>query len=545
MVALVAWQRRHIVRAATGLALGMTGLASWTVSGAPLRAMLDALRPDQNHLGAVVAILPGISVAVAGFTLMFLWVADPALEPSRRTYVLLSIHPVLVTLAALSDPWLHGLVVGLRPADSPQGPWIFGPLFWLHSAYCYVILAWSGMRMKSRTRHATQTQRHTALIITLSGLVPVTWCVFVTLVPGGQQYASWAGLSVLFMGVVCMFALFRRSMLQIVPVARGLVIQRLSDAVIVIGRRQEIVDINPAGGRLLRALDPDLPAYLSGLPAHRLFGSATTAQLLASRELHAVIEDVPVVFDVLVDVVRDSAGRRVAQVIVVRDITELHRQRLALAEANEQLQRQLATIDRLRADLSEQVTRDDLTGSYNRRYLMAELQHCLDQARDGAEDLSVLMVDLDHFKMINDSYGHGVGDQVLIQIAAQLGAGAPGHATVARYGGEEFTVLLPRTDGASATAVAENLRQLCGTVAVQTEQGVVSATVSIGLATLADVSEPGTETLMRAADEALYDAKSLGRNRVCVHGRSPIASHGEVHRGRGTGWWLAGPRRPM
>jgi two-component system cell cycle response regulator len=170
-----------------------------------------------------------------------------------------------------------------------------------------------------------------------------------------------------------------------------------------------------------------------------------------------------------------------------------------------------------RARLEMLAHTDPLTQTHNRRALVERLTEEMERARRYGLHLSVLMVDLDHFKAINDSYGHVVGDEVLRGVSGTLQREARTVDIVARYGGEEFVVVLPETGSEGALALAERIRaRVAGTPAVPGgEYGWLRVTVSIGVAT---VPAPGVnmpEELIAAADEALYRAKAEGRNRVC------------------------------
>jgi diguanylate cyclase (GGDEF)-like protein len=158
-------------------------------------------------------------------------------------------------------------------------------------------------------------------------------------------------------------------------------------------------------------------------------------------------------------------------------------------------------------------TTDPLTGTFNRRHfmdLMAREQRRAD--RYGAI-YSLLMVDIDHFKKVNDTYGHQVGDQAIQAMADACKKLMRPTDIVARYGGEEFIITLTHTDLAGALKVAERLRLAVADIALPTEQGALGFTISIGVSTYAKASR--LEQIIAAADHALYAAKAGGRNRVC------------------------------
>ena len=165
--------------------------------------------------------------------------------------------------------------------------------------------------------------------------------------------------------------------------------------------------------------------------------------------------------------------------------------------------------------LKNQATRDPLTSLYNRRYFEEEVFKRILAAKTSGEPFSVLMLDVDHFKKVNDTFGHKIGDKVLIELAAAGERALRECDIVARYGGEEFVIFLADTNSEEGLRVAERLRETIGEVVVYTDDGrEVRFTVSIGLSS-SDISE-SIDMLIKTADEALYRAKNGGRNRVVV-----------------------------
>lgn len=168
--------------------------------------------------------------------------------------------------------------------------------------------------------------------------------------------------------------------------------------------------------------------------------------------------------------------------------------------------------DSLRVELEYLATRDSLTNALTRRYIDEACAHEL--ARSGRNDkpLAMLLMDLDHFKRINDTHGHQAGDAVLVDFVKSVRTLLRGKDLLGRFGGEEFVVLLPETPLSDALVVAERIRAACANPPDPTK---IACTVSIGVSTNTDSGDT-VDTLMARADVALYKAKSEGRNRVVI-----------------------------
>jgi diguanylate cyclase (GGDEF)-like protein len=183
----------------------------------------------------------------------------------------------------------------------------------------------------------------------------------------------------------------------------------------------------------------------------------------------------------------------------------------ALKSANLILKQQLDEIHTLQIKLSEQANRDPLTGLYNRRYLDATMARELARGQREGQALSLIMIDIDHFKQVNDTYGHQAGDEVLKSLALMLQTRATDVAC--RYGGEEFILLFPSMPQVVAQERAELYRKTFEETVITFGDFRIQTTLSIGVATY-----PGhgltPEALISRADQALYRAKSEGRNRV-------------------------------
>ncbi|MBI5963675.1 MAG: diguanylate cyclase [Chloroflexi bacterium] len=211
----------------------------------------------------------------------------------------------------------------------------------------------------------------------------------------------------------------------------------------------------------------------------------------------------------------DSHGVTTHYLAVKEDITERKRAQDEIQRANQKLKLQLEAIQLLQAELREQAIRDPLTGLYNRRYLDETLERELARAERENYPVSFLVCDIDHFKKINDTYGHYAGDMVLKNLAAQLTSNARVGDIICRYGGEEFLVILPDVSTDIAYQIAERSRKAFQESGAISENMGIQATLSCGIATYPKHGTKDTE-LIAAADRAMYQAKSAGRNRVFI-----------------------------
>jgi len=198
-----------------------------------------------------------------------------------------------------------------------------------------------------------------------------------------------------------------------------------------------------------------------------------------------------------------------------QDIAERERVENSLKIVNEQLQLQVAEIKKLRDDLREQALHDPLTGLYNRRYLSEAMERELANAQRTKRYFSVVVMDIDHFKNINDTFGHQVGDQFLIVLATLIGKRVRKSDIACRYGGEEFLLVLPGATLADAANRADELRLECANIRIPHKGKNLQITISMGVATYPLHGKEPEEIVIKA-DKALYVSKQNGRNRTTV-----------------------------
>ncbi|GIE97622.1 histidine kinase N-terminal 7TM domain-containing diguanylate cyclase [Paractinoplanes rishiriensis] len=501
--ARVMLRRRRATPAAGALTVVMLGVAWWSTATA-----VGSLSDQRNvQLAFSTAIFPGVSAVVAGYFCHSLAMVDRSWRLSRRTRGLLLIEPVLVVALSASNAGHHQF---FRDATLVGDPALLmlqpGPLFWLHTMYSYGLLACAILLVLHAWVHAPAAYRRQFMWPLVSAVPPIGGNLLGMFFLPKNQTTDLTPIFFLATAAVCWWALTHQALPDLVPVTHQQVLATLHDGVLEVSRSGRIVDLNPAAELLLRRIVTDLPDNPRGQP---LPAAVARLGFEPDRDTQVEITDVldsGIDLDVRITSLYDQHGTCIGWVLVAREITEHNRRRAVLRDANAKLTHQLATIESLRAELAEQAVRDELTGLHNRRHLLGTL------ARWPADrQSSLLILDIDHFKRVNDTYGHRAGDQAIRAVAGILAGAIRGDEIAARYGGEEFVVVLPDTDPARAVARAEEIRARCAATPVPTDAGPLTVTISLGVAA---GRNGDAEYVLEAADQALYRAKQSGRNRV-------------------------------
>ena len=189
-------------------------------------------------------------------------------------------------------------------------------------------------------------------------------------------------------------------------------------------------------------------------------------------------------------------------------------QRRIIYQQTQQLRETLQQVEQRRREAEDISHLDPLTNLFNRRYFFTLVEYECKRDRRFLHDSSLLLLDLDHFKLVNDTFGHLAGDQVLQAIAQIIKSGIRQKDVHCRYGGEEFAILLPQTSIDTAIRVGQRLREILENHPIPTDKGLVGVTMSIGVASRSGEDEISFDSLIEQADAALYAAKKAGRNQV-------------------------------
>ncbi len=280
-------------------------------------------------------------------------------------------------------------------------------------------------------------------------------------------------------------------------------------------RTRELTEayLAPEGIQALIAAPFFFRGELHGVVSAEHLGATRTWQLWEELLMGTLADFVSMVLEAAESVERQGELRRYREELENR----VEQRTLELKARNAELHREVVERERAEAQLREMATRDPLTDAINRRHFFELAEQEFHRARRYGRPMSLAMVDADHFKDINDTHGHLVGDQVLRTLVEVCRTSLRRSDVLARYGGEEFVILLPETAPPAAAAVMERLRDAVSKQVVHTREATVHFTVSVGVVSVTAGEATGMdslEPLLRRADAACYAAKAAGRNRV-------------------------------
>jgi diguanylate cyclase (GGDEF)-like protein len=413
----------------------------------------------------------------------------------------LAILALLVACLVWSDPLFH--LFRTQPhlvADVPFSRLIFidGPTFPLYTLVVYGLIAYSTFLLANNFFSSPSIYR-----------LQIGSVIVAVFVPWGVSLLAFTGLidiplhditPIAFApaNLLLLWALFRYHLFEVAPIARDTLVERMRDGVVVLDRRKRIIDFNPAAREILNLSNTATPGKFLGraLPALHQFVIHLTETPNAKAEVSLDVLGMPSRYEVSATPLYDNLGSLTGYLVILRDVTEQKR---------------------IEEKLHQMALTDYLTGVLNRRAFFELAGPEMERGRRYNHPLAFVLMDVDNFKKVNDTYGHLTGDKVLQEMARTCQQSLREVDRFARYGGEEFVVMLPETDLEGARQTAERLRGLIENTVVNTRQGPVKITASMGVVIFHPSDQFITlDRLLGQADQALYQAKRLGRNQVCV-----------------------------
>lgn len=482
-----AWRRRHAPGAA-GLLIMMSSVAVWTFTYAIRWLQSD---PALQHFWLSATYL-GVVMVPIGLVFLAAAVTNHTFLLNRRTLLLLLIEPALTILLIMTDNW-HGLFFGGSYTTGliiSGGPWFYFNLLYSYS----LVLAVTVLIFWYRGRGALLQRRQMGIIL-LGYLLPWVGNLLTIL-----RLSPFSGLDLtpfifIISGVIYAIGLFYFRLLDVIPIAHDLLITSLPDGVIVLDADLRILEVN-AAACALTGVSLESP----GKPAGQVFEHYSELLALCHERGPARFDmplptQPPKVIDVRFNPIIDDSGKLKGYLFVLHDIS--HRVELE---------------DRLK-ELSIQ---DGLTGLYNRRFFDDELAR-LERSR--RQPVSLIMVDVDFLKLVNDQYGHSVGDDLLQRAANVLRVSFRAEDLVIRMGGDEFAVILPRIGPADSARVLDRLRTMIASHNAS-HPDLVPLSMAMGVASSDQPGDSLIATLKRA-DDAMYEDKRASRQPALPPARLP------------------------
>jgi diguanylate cyclase (GGDEF)-like protein/PAS domain S-box-containing protein len=503
-MALNAWRTRHNTESTIFLVQIFT-IAAWLV----LNTL--ELTTQTVELTLLFARLTYLPIAA----LPPLWLTFALAYSGRRNwlalpgYAFLWIIPALTVVLTMTNAGHHLIwrSFDFIPLPGIMPFWVveYGPFFWVHVIFSYALLLSGSAILIARFSKSFRLYRTQALWLVMASAIPTAFnAVYILrLIPG--QVKDYTPIGFALAGLLIMHAIFRFHLFDVKPVPRDAVVDYMSDGMIVLDQRDRIIDINRAARKIIGKQ----PGELIGRPVaeclpdwQRLIGQMQAGDACFE---HLAVQGTSGMryFDVRITQFSTGAHHNPGRLVLLQDITD--RQRLM-------------------RELEELARTDPLISMFNRRHFFDLARKEIERSRRSGKPVAIILIDLDHFKQINDTYGHPAGDQVLQQVAERCQAALRFEDILARYGGEEFIVLLPETEIEQAEMVAERLRNAVENRPFEQCGETVSVTISLGVAGNQSGKEASIEELLSLADSALYCSKQLGRNRVSVCVRKESSS---------------------
>ncbi len=441
----------------------------------------------------------------------------------KPVMLLFWVIPVISLFFLFSGSWFELYYTSTRVAMESGGPLLIsrGPMYWIALVHHYLLNLIGVGVLTWRFIQSRLVYRRQMLYLIGAVIIPFAINIIYQIMPGLLPFFSVpVDLTPLFFNITAILlvaSIFGLRLFDLVPIARDTVMEHIPEMVFVVDAHDRVMDANTMAQKWLGKSIEEM----SGQDPVDVFRN--WPQLLNrfffteySREEIEIPGTPPHTLEIVVTPIYNRLNALEGRVIVARDITERKALENKLKAVNESLQEQLNENERLRLKLQEQAIRDPLTGAFNRRFFSEALDK--ESARSIRENtpFSIIIVDVDHFKQFNDTYGHKCGDIVLQSLANFLNENTRQGDIVCRYGGEEFVILMTDATSESARKRAELFKKQFEETIIEYDNRRLKCTFSAGIASYPEHANSG-EGLLIFADQALYQSKAEGRDRVTVY----------------------------
>jgi len=442
----------------------------------------------------------------------------------QPVHALFWLVPAATLVMLFWEPWFHLYYASTRPVSMAGGPLLItrGPWYFVQLFQNYLlILAGMGVLINSFVQ-THRVYRRQFLLLIGAVLVPfignVIYQLYPSIMPFLDTPIDLAPVAFNITAILLAVNIFGLHLFDSVPVISSrTVIDRIPEMVFVFDAYDRVIDANTIALLWLQKSMEEISGQ-DPLVVFRAWPQFLKSFFLTedTREEIEIPGDPPRTLELIITPIYNRSRILEGRVLVTHDITQRKNLENELKAANHSLKIQLAEIESLRAQLQEQAIRDPLTDTFNRRFFAESLDKEVSRAQRDKVPLSVVIMDVDHFKEFNDTFGHKCGDVVLQSLARFLKDSTRRGDIVCRYGGEEFVVLMPDASTDAAYERAEKWRAQFEAHVVEYDGQSLSITFSAGVASFPEHGLTG-EGILQSADRALYQSKTRGRNRVMVY----------------------------
>lgn len=499
---------------------------------------------DDSGLQLFYVMLSFVAVSLlgSGWLLLTIFITGYAERLSAKGTFLLFVPAVIGAIGVVANPW-NEFVIPLEGGyiERAYGPWFWVVMVILVSYFLASLVVLFRAVYSSQTSAMIKKQvRITlwgilvlAVFATIDAILNVVLARWLPIIPGMTS------LGIFLSDLFFVYVIKRYNVFDLVSIAHEDVINTIPYGILVLDENEVIVEANKASRSFMNLHVGDSFDMEVFLESVQVVGSCrefvnhykkkentlSHIEVIVERDnniRHFILQSSPIV---------DSALVPIGHILTFQDVSqerfyvkEMNRQNVTLQERNQALDLIRQELSEANRKLEELALTDSLTNCYNRRYLTQHLNHEVVTNIQYKTPFSLLLLDIDYFKAINDRYGHVIGDEVLVRTAEAVKQSIRSTDILTRYGGEEFMIYLPHTEHDLANQIAERVRTAVESNRIMVDHEImqVSITISIGILSFEDFEmehvpdnpEGYLTQLFAAVDKALYQAKQNGRNRV-------------------------------
>lgn len=419
---------------------------------------------------------------------------------AKRIALILTI-PVLSLAMNVTNDWHHWHYKVYQIHEEYGAPFYaieVGIWFVVHGTYLFGCMLASLLLLLSRWKETTRSYRPQLVSLLCAQLIPMVtaFLYLIGVTPTGiDPVPMVVGAS----SVLFVWAIVSSRMLTIIPIAKETIFHSMSDGVLVVGNADRLIEFNQACQKMFASLNRSMFGQHLNQVWETLFNTAlpfNPAVAAVTQELELSVQREERTYRIRISPLQQTSKRRAGLLIIFTDITELKR---------------------LQVRMEQLAYYDELTQIYNRRAFFEQCERYYAEVKRKGKPFSLVLFDIDHFKSVNDTYGHIMGDRVLVHVVQVCKTMLQGNMLFARYGGEEFVLALRGYTASEAQVLTDQIRRKIEAQPLNADGIDISVTSSFGIAEATGSPEETLHQLLLQADEALYMSKRNGRNQLSVY----------------------------